>query len=109
MQHAFSLSSGPRSEDSFVEWLPGLELTHILHISSAPDLDAVSSVLSCVKEVQDAVDGWSIARRGAVLDQRISLRGIDEGRARLLREQLAQLDRGLSVRLEHQCNRPKPR
>lgn len=106
MQHAFSPSSGPRFEDSFEKWLPGLELTHVLHISSAPDLDAVASVLSCVKDVQDAVDGWTIARIGAMLDQRITMRGISEGRVRSLREQLTQLDKGLRIRLEHQCNRP---
>jgi hypothetical protein len=104
MQHDTFSPSGPRFEDSFEEWLPGLELTHILHISSTLDLDAVTSVLSCIKDVQDAVDGWTIARIGAVLDQRITMRRISEGRVRSLRERLAQLDRGLKIRLEHQCN-----
>jgi len=105
MQNAFSPHSGPRFGGSFEEWLPGLELTHILYISSALDLDAVISVLSCIGEVQDSIDRWSIARRGSVLDQRIWLSGINEGSARSLRERLAQIDKGLRVRLEHQCKK----
>jgi len=105
MRHAFSSPASPRFEGSFEDWLSGLELIHILHISSAPDLDAVAAVLSCIKEDQDAVDGWLIVRRGAVLNQRITLRGISEGRVRSLRERLAQLDKGLRIRLEHQCRR----
>ncbi|WP_158937009.1 hypothetical protein [Burkholderia sp. S171] len=109
MPYAFSPSSSSRFEgsfeSSFEEWLPGLELTHTLHVTSSPDLDAVTSVLGCIKDDQDAIESWTITRRGTVLDQRITLRGISEGEVRLLRERLTQLDKKLKVRLEHQCNR----
>jgi len=90
MQHAPSPPSSPRFEGNFEDWLSGTELTHILHISSAPDSDAVASVLSCINDDQDAVDAWSIARRGAVHNQRITLRGISEGQVRSLRERHSQ-------------------
>jgi hypothetical protein len=105
MQHACVPSSTPCFEDSFEQWLPGLELTHILHISSAPDTDAISAVLSCIRVFQDAVDGWVVARRGATMVQRITLRRISEGSVRCLREQIAQSEKGLRIRLEHQCSR----
>lgn len=109
MQHALSPFAAHDLEDEVETWLPGYQLTHILHVASGADLDAVGCVLACMQGDRDAVDHWSIVRRGAVLDQRILFRGISERRVRALRERLAQLGQGLRVRLEHQCSRRQDR
>lgn len=95
-------------EDDFESCLPGFRLTHILNVASGPDLDVVAQVLACVKCEQTSIFGWTIARRGNVLDQRISLQAISELRVRCLRERLLRLGLGLRIRLEHQFKRQRP-
>jgi len=96
------------AKDDFESCLPGFRLTHILNVASGPDLDVVAQILACVKCEQTSISGWTIARRGEVLDQRISLQSISEPRVRSLREQLLRLDLGLRIRLEHRFTRQRP-
>ncbi len=92
-------------EDNFETWLPGCRLVHILNVTSAPDLSAVNQVLACMEEDQQAVSAWRVIRNGEVFDQKISLQGISQSRARSVRERLAKLDQVLRISLEHQFKR----
>jgi len=92
-------------EDNFETWLPGCQLIHILNVTSTPDLNAVNQVLACMLEEQQAVAAWRVTRNGTVFDQKISLQGISQSRARLVRERLSKLDQVLRISLEHQFRR----
>jgi len=92
-------------EDNFETWLPGCELIHTLNVTSQPDLRAVNQVLACIEAEQDAVSTWRVIRQGEVFDQKISLHGISQSRARTLREKLAKLEGVVRISLEHQFRR----
>jgi hypothetical protein len=95
-------------EDNFETWLPGCQLIHILNVTSAPDLTAVNQVLACMLEDQQSVAAWRVIRNGTVFDQKISLQGISQSRARSVRERLSKLDKVLRISLEHQFRRIQP-
>lgn len=92
-------------EDNFETWLPGCELVHTLNVTSQPDLRAVNQVLACIEAEQDAVSTWRVVRQGDVFDQKISLQGISQSRARSIRERLAKLEGVVRISLEHQFRR----
>jgi hypothetical protein len=92
-------------EGNFETWLPGCELIHILNVTSTPDLAAVNQVLACMEEEQQSVAALRVIRNGAVFDQKISLQGISQSHARLVRERLSKLDHVLRISLEHQFRR----
>jgi hypothetical protein len=111
LQDTSSLSTFSPSHNSVADEdpaelvLPGCELVHTLNVTSQPDLQAVNQVLSCIEAEQDAVATWRVTRQGDVFDQKISLQGISQKRARSLRERLSKLDAVLRTSLEHQFRR----
>jgi hypothetical protein len=100
--------NGVANDDALELVLPGCELVHTLNVTSQPDLQAVNQVLACIESEQDAVATWRVTRSGDVFDQKISLQGISQKRARSLRERIARLEAVLRISLEHQFRRIAP-
>ncbi|MFC5430719.1 hypothetical protein ACFPTO_18215 [Paraburkholderia denitrificans] len=100
MHHDTSASSATVSED-WSHFLPGFMLTHTVHLVSGLNLAIVSTAAAVLEGEAAAVDRWIVTRCGDVLEQKILLGEMTEGRAVRLREQLAALDGVLRTRMEH--------
>jgi hypothetical protein len=87
-------------------YLPGFQLTHIIHLVSVVSMDVVSRMVALLKDQQASVSNFVVLRSGNILDQKIVLDGIGERQAKLPRERLSILDGVLRIRLEHRFVRP---
>jgi hypothetical protein len=81
--------------------LPGLRLTHTLHLVSSLNSGVVSTAAAVLEGEKAAVDRWAVTRCGDVLEQKIVLGEMTERQADELRDQLAALDGVLRTRMEH--------
>jgi hypothetical protein len=81
--------------------LPGLRLTHTVHLVSSLNSTVVSTAAAVLENENAAVDRWAVTRCGDVLAQKIVLGEMTERQADCLREQLAALDGVLRTRMEH--------
>ncbi|WP_293041322.1 hypothetical protein [Paraburkholderia sp.] len=100
MHHDTSASSATVCED-WSHLLPGFMLTHTVHLVSGLNLGIVSTAAAVLEDEATVVDRWIVTRCGEVLEQKIVLGEMTEGRAVRLREQLAALDGVLRTRMEH--------
>jgi hypothetical protein len=97
-----TLTSSPASREDWSRALPGVTLTHTVHLVSSLSASVESSAAALIEGEQAAVDRWAVSRCRGVIEQTIVLAGITEKRAVRLREQLAALDGVLRTRVEHQ-------
>ncbi|MEM5462014.1 hypothetical protein VSR69_45975, partial [Paraburkholderia phytofirmans] len=81
--------------------LPGFELTHTFHVVSVCSLDVVARVATHLRSREERLIRFAVARSGDIFEQKIVLKGIGEGKAKLLREQLLTVAGVLRIRLEH--------
>lgn len=100
MCQAFSTDTQTACED-WSHVLPGVALTHTVHLVSRLNPDIVSAAASVLESETVVADRWAVTKCGGVLEQRIALGEMSEGQAVRLREQLAALDGVLRTRLEH--------
>lgn len=91
----------PVASQDWSHFLPGFTLTHTVHLISRLDPGIVSTVSAVLEGEAASVDRWAVTRCGDVLEQKIVLGEMTEGRAVRLREQLAALDGVLRSRMEH--------
>jgi hypothetical protein len=87
--------------DDWSHCLPGLRLTHTVHLVSSLNSAVVSTAAAVLESENAAVDRWAVARCGDVLEQKIVFGEMTERQADGLREQLAALDGVLRTRMEH--------
>jgi hypothetical protein len=93
--------SALKTADIGSQCLPGFRLTHTIHLVSDVNLDVVARTAAHLKSESAPVSHWAVAQRGDILEQKIVLNDISERQARMLREQLLNLEDVLRARLEH--------
>jgi hypothetical protein len=87
--------------DSVDLWFAERHLTHTFFMISNSDTHIAGLVKPRLEASNARVESWTTVRRDKWLEHQITIDGISASSARTLCGELAQLDCGLKVRVEH--------
>lgn len=91
----------PSLSDDGCTWLPRHRLTHIFRVVSRVDASVNGAIESRIVKSNGRVERWTMVRRVDVLEHKITVVGLSESQARLLRDRIDGLEGNLRSNLEH--------
>lgn len=91
----------PSLSDDGCTWLPRHRLTHIFRVVSRVDASVNGAIESRIVKSNGRVEQWTMVRRVDVLEHKITVVGLSESQARLLRDGIGGLEGNLRSNLEH--------
>lgn len=102
---ATSSTACPTTSDDWLLQLPGVKLTHTVHLVSNPNATVVSAAAAALKGAHGKIERWATSRFNDVLEHRIDLADMTERAAVDLRERLAALDGVVRAKVVHRLSR----